>query len=1367
MAVILRFDPAGNLEPLTLVLCRHNGERIGAINNYENFNFADSMTDPSEFSFSINKAISPLWDEIKDMRLIWIPEWDKYYEIGAEIDDGDQTTKNVSANHLPEYELSHLLIFTTEINTDADINSKNSDDPTTFFNPDVPELSLLHRITTDKAVNFTFGHIDESLCNIKKVLEFTFDGCSLHEAFMEIAQEVGCLFVFESSTGEDGTIVRTINAYDLEANCLDCGYRGEFEDTCPECESKNIKPGYGEDTTIFFSKDNYVNSVTYTTDKDSVKNCFRLEAGDDYMTDTIQGCNPNGTKYIWYISDDIKSEMSSELIDELDAYDEKYQRFCATEKFEIGDVSSYNNIIAKYSNPETVNYTDLIQIPTEVEGFTALTNVLYDAIDLGNFLSTSLMPSPTMGSEPKASEQIAILKTSLTKVGVYGSITEYAATKAVEGMAEALIDVRFTVEVKCTAFSNSTWRGTYTVTNNTNEEDTATSDPVSVTVTNEHETFLRDKIQKVLAKGSTENFSIAGIFGKELEEFKKEIQKYGLSTLNIFYECCDGVMAILAEQKAETETYTLSEDFYGTYSAKLKALKSEIALRESEIETAEAMQEQIQEIRESIQAELDLETELGPILWKEFSSFRREEVYSNSNYISDGLSNSEIMQNAQEFLKAANKELIKSATLQHSVSTSLKNVFLMEKIRPLLQHFSIGNWMRIEVDGFVYKLRLLSYEIDFNDYENSNITFSDVTKVADSVSDLNDIINNMSGIIRSYESTTKQASNGDQANTVVNQWFNDSLDMTLVKLVNNAGTQDIVYGENGILCRRFNEFTGGYDDEQMRIVNSTIAFTTDGWKSISTALGKYYYKDPEGKTVCTYGIIGETIVGQLIIGKSLKMYNGNNKLLFDANGLNISNSTNNVVINPDSSSIFVIKKTDGTKIMEVNSSGDLSIVGNITSTSGKIGPWVICDDSIYKTNKNFGNSSGMYFGNSGLSLTDKFKVTSAGVLTATSATIEGKITATSGELGNWVIHENRIQSSSNIYMGSKEAGLMLINEAGKPFICAQNSSGISTFTVDRNGLLTATDANIKGIINATGGEISGDISVSGIIETREYDAENDRTICTTINEGKIRIWKKPGNDTSTSPITDVADTIGNEWRLLLGIGSLGADYNPRIILYYNGANLGNYIDGRNLQITNITVNKITAIYDDTGIFFNSKITLQNGKGIGSNDLEGERRQLLYLSTSNVCVLSENTLSTVIRGNSVKLYYSGSSGVDVTSDERLKHDIKPLSQKYIDAFMDLNVVNYRYNNNPDKEQVGLTYQNAKKVFESHGIENFSSIVDPVEGSTEDYDMYGYLGYDGIQNIQMKIVQNHEHTIQRLEQKIFELENKLKTYEGALA
>lgn len=79
---------------------------------------------------------------------------------------------------------------------------------------------------------------------------------------------------------------------------------------------------------------------------------------------------------------------------------------------------------------------------------------------------------------------------------------------------------------------------------------------------------------------------------------------------------------------------------------------------------------------------------------------------------------------------------------------------------------------------------------------------------------------------------------------------------------------------------------------------------------------------------------------------------------------------------------------------------DAKLSGTLTAASGSvIGPWTVAEDSIYRTNKKWGASDGLYFGTSGLSLGSDFKVDASGAMTAMGATISGTINATDLQLG--------------------------------------------------------------------------------------------------------------------------------------------------------------------------------------------------------------------------------------------------------------------------------------------------------------------------------------------------------------------------------
>ena len=69
--------------------------------------------------------------------------------------------------------------------------------------------------------------------------------------------------------------------------------------------------------------------------------------------------------------------------------------------------------------------------------------------------------------------------------------------------------------------------------------------------------------------------------------------------------------------------------------------------------------------------------------------------------------------------------------------------------------------------------------------------------------------------------------------------------------------------------------------------------------------------------------------------------------------------------------------------------------GTITAAADStFGPWTISESSIFRTANEFGGSASMYFGTSGLSIKDTFKVDANGKLTCSGAEIGGTINAT-------------------------------------------------------------------------------------------------------------------------------------------------------------------------------------------------------------------------------------------------------------------------------------------------------------------------------------------------------------------------------------
>lgn len=1003
MAVKINFDTANTPESPTFVLAQRGGNKLGAIVAH-NIITKDDMKNPFEVSFTVHKDLNHLWDKITDFRLIWCEEYKLWLEITSSIDDDDQLTKSVMCKQLAQAELSQIMLYNIAINTEEDMARDAYDEklPTIFYRSDHPEASILHRVLS-KAPHYSIKHVDASLANIKDLKVFTFDGVSIYDALQQIAEEMNCLFVFHSGTNDDGTIQREISVYDLESSCNECGYRGEFTGACPEpeCKSNDIYEGYGIDTTIFVTSDTLGDNIHFETDTNAVKNCFKLEGGDALMTDTIRNCNSNGSDYIWYIPEYQKEDMSDELTAKLEEYSEKYNEH-QTKNIEIDSefeslIADYNQLVDDYKEYNE----DLQPITLPIAGYPKLMNAYYNTIDLELFLESSLMPDASM-EETSAEKQAGLLITeNLSPVAVENldSLSPASANSVVLSMAKTVIDSRYRVKVANTSLSTDeasgihTWTGSFIVTNYSDKEETFTTDLISVEINNDYKIFVEHKLDKTIKDSETEEFGISGLFKKDYEAFCLELAKYSLNRLTSFYDACSKCIEILTEQGIDNgETWAdknpnMYEEVYIPFLNKLHALEVEMFKRQAEInivagvwETykdsagneyeemlAPGVQTYIDNIKNEIQSKLDFEKFLGEDLWFEFCSYRREDKYSNENYISDGKTNSELFESALEFIKRAEKEIYKSAELQHSITSTLKNLLVMDEFKTLSENFAVGNWIRVQVDDEVYKLRLLNYEIKYDDLSSLSVEFSDVLKTADGISDQQSIMSKVVSMASSYNSVRRQANSATKTEEVVQGWQEKGLDVTNTKIVSDPNNQEQVWDKDGFICRKYDPVTETYSDEQLKILHNNISITTDNWETLKTAIGKYYYEDSDGNLKMAYGINGETIVGKFILGEELTMQNESGNMVFDKKGLSIESTSddgsstgtmtfnedglivrhgdNVVTISPKSEEVMNITNGED-EVFEVDENGELSINGNIIARSLRLENGVTIDSGV-------------------------------------------------------------------------------------------------------------------------------------------------------------------------------------------------------------------------------------------------------------------------------------------------------------------------------------------------------------------------------------------------------------------------------------
>lgn len=852
------YDINNEITPPTIVLSTKYHKHLGVINNISN-NIANdfNMASHQEISFDVYKTLDEnvceLWDQIVDLKYIYVPEHNEYYEIQVTIDDADNTIKHCVGVSAGEAELSQRYLRDFHCNDETDIllepryqvvdgevitvNEKN---PVDFaYDDDDSDLlpgqdkqytasviyrpiygtdsewlikkklrsSLLHRVLHDKCPDWSVGHIDETLMNVQRT--FSTDGTTIYDFLTNtVATEIGCLFQFDS-------VNRKINVYDLKSTCNKCGYRGEWVDKCPKCNSTDFIRGYGAWKKVYVSPENTALQMTVDGDADSVKNSFKISGGDDLMTAMVINVNPNRSPYIYRFSDDMKADMPKELVAKLDEYNELYQQ--------------------------------------KVSEYTDLTNQWINAIDNVLNLQSKMMPKTPMPAETTAQEQLDKLMSTTFTVAVenINTASKTIVDNSVAGYAKVLIDPRYTVEVSNSSISGvsggkRTWTGKFNVkslggVNEDGEPDEAKSTTTkNVIVNGNYEQFLKQKIEKTLDRSDAAMKSLFDI--ESDDEFKDALELYCLDRLSSFSNTYQSILEVLIGQKVAEENRTVyGVDVYNTiympYYTRKGYIDEEAKDREDEVKAAQSIVDDLEKQRRSIQTDLNIETYLGESLYKIFLLYLREDSYSNSNYITDGLDNAEIMEKAKELLEVAQNELIKASELQFTLTGQLANFLNTEEFKEFKDEFEIGDYIICKADDKLYRLRIVNVSYSYDNPADIQITFSNVVRGGNFMSDVSSILSQASSMATSYNYVAHQASQGNDANNIVNGFVNNGLDSSVYNII--AGqNQNVTIDDHGITAREYDDTINDYSGEQVKITNHSIAFTKDNWKTASLSLGK-------------------------------------------------------------------------------------------------------------------------------------------------------------------------------------------------------------------------------------------------------------------------------------------------------------------------------------------------------------------------------------------------------------------------------------------------------------------------------------------------------------------------------------------------
>ena len=1236
MAIPIQFD-AANVPLLPhLILATKSGVPIREL-PISDVKFYETLTGGSEFSFVVYREAclnedgeidETFWAGITDLRLAYCRDYDQWYELKVDRTESNDILKTATARSLGEAELSQINVYGIEVNTETDIE-RDDYRPTVLYNAD-KNISLIDRLLY-KAPHYSVKHVDDSIKDIQRT--FSFDGKTIYDCFNEVSSEIGCLFLYESSMKEGGGIDREISVYDLEYHCPVCGLRGEYMPICENCGYETV-PGYGLDTKIFVARENLAKEITYTTNTDAVKNCFRLQAGDDLMTAGVIACNPNGSQYIWYITDEMKADMSQALQNRLTSYDTLYEYYLHTATFSPpADLrTAYNTLVHKYQ----AYRSDLQEMPATLTGYPAMMNAYFDTIDFRLFLESELMPSVDISTTTAAIELSHLTAANLSPVAVAKLSTCTAATadSAVLGMAKCLVRGTCQVKVASSSYNTSThvWTGKLTVTNYGDEEDTAThASNISIVVNENLERYIQQKIDKMINQTEDDPTDISALFKLELTPFTSELRKYCRNRLSAFRDACQAALDILIQQGAADNVswagtgQDLYSNMYVPYKNKMAAIEAELATRVSEIRTVageydengglltHGMESRLKDHIDEIREALDFEAYLGTECWEEFASYRREDVYQNDNYISDGLNNYELMVNAQLFLNNARKEIFKSATMQHSISASLNNLLVMEEFQPIVKLFQVGSWIRIKSDGKVYRLRLSEYTIDYSSW-NLDVVFTDLKQGYNAASDLQYLLNSLKSIQTSYGNVARQAASGEQGKDIMDRWVEEGLALTM-NIVGGARNQEFVMDETGFTGKELIEETGTYSPEQIKIISHGIYMTDNNWITAKAGLGRFRFWNPQtGQEEDAFGVIADKLVGNLVLTEEVGVYNKAGSVTLDKDGFTlITNATNN-------QTVFTIKKKNAnntyTDLVKIDSNGNVVL-------------------NAYSTTEDMNTA---------------ISVAGEGILANVSQTLQSYSTTTQMNTAISASAQGVLSTVSQNYCSNETASSMQSS-------ISQNATAITT-KVSKDGVISSINQSSESVTIS-----AGKINLSGYVTVSSLGANGSTTVNGSRIQGGTIVLGGYGNGNGVLQIKSANNNTIGEWDkdgLRVYAGSIegttitGSDISGGTIdgttisgskIVFNGSIYGQKCELKSwISTGNASGYIMSTISANTGYGY---IILEADSGYSSHDI------ILFGNSSGIRIQSNDCTIEVNEDNIDISYYSLStySGYAMTINKR--------------------------------------------------------------------------------------------------------------------
>lgn len=450
-------------------------------------------------------------------------------------------------------------------------------------------------------------------------------------------------------------------------------------------------------------------------------------------------------------------------------------------------------------------------------------------------------------------------------------------------------------------------------------------------------------------------------------------------------------------------------------------------------------------------------------------------------------------------MKAGEIDLKKCSQPQFEMSVDAINFIKMYEFRQFTKELILGRTVTIEKNEDVYyRPALMTIEYDLDMADSFSMTFSNASKPGDTAMTFADLIKESSSTSRTVAANWSNLTDYTRHKETITDLIESPLNRTLRVAQENMAAQAFVIDDTGILGRKydreFDSANGTFLDEQIRIIHNNILFTKDNWETASLALGKITLD--EGITA--YGLVADVLVGNLMLGSTMKLINSDGTILLDGKGITIQDSDGNDMFRASTSGGVYINgyatKSEQEDLAETLRQEFVAADGKLSSAISEI-------LKAYSTTAEVKSMIEQTANSISLSVSEKFESYS------TTEEVSGMIKLTAGEIKSTVESLEKTTDSINNTLTS----------------ITQRADSIEASVTDLTNdvtakleLYVAKDDNdqIVSMLNASADEIN--LTANRLfIESDKFTLAKDGTI--TATAGKIgNLTLENGNLTSTN-----------------------------------------------------------------------------------------------------------------------------------------------------------------------------------------------------------------------------------------------------------